>query len=145
PTPPRPPLLRNEAARRVTGTQGIAVLEGLRGGAGVMAIRVRCACGRALTVRDESAGKKGRCPACQQVVRVPRPAEQPEPEVKAEPVVVWTAPETGLPGLVALTPDSLCLAPLVLRGAMEKARQELEGGRPPEMVMKGAGGSLVPL
>ena len=36
-----------------------------------MAIRVRCSQGHALKVRDELAGKVGRCPVCKSVVRVP--------------------------------------------------------------------------
>jgi hypothetical protein len=44
-----------------------------------MAIRVVCACGKEINVKDELAGKKIRCPACQMVVAVPQagPSEAP--------------------------------------------------------------------
>jgi hypothetical protein len=45
-------------------------------------ITFSCACGKSIKVKDEHAGKKGKCPACQQVVRVPKP----------EPVAVESAP-----------------------------------------------------
>ncbi len=43
-----------------------------------MSIRVNCACGRALSVKDEHAGRKVRCPACQAVVPVPEAAASPD-------------------------------------------------------------------
>jgi hypothetical protein len=45
-------------------------------------ITFSCACGKTIRVKDEHAGKKGKCPACRQVVRVPKP----------EPVVAESAP-----------------------------------------------------
>ena len=36
-----------------------------------MAIKVTCSCGRVLNVKDELAGKKGRCPSCGNVLQVP--------------------------------------------------------------------------
>jgi len=38
-----------------------------------MAVKVRCACGKVLSFRDEHGGKKGRCPACGQSFRIPAP------------------------------------------------------------------------
>ncbi len=38
-----------------------------------MAIKVVCACGKKLAVKDELAGKKVKCPACQKPMRVPKP------------------------------------------------------------------------
>ncbi len=38
-----------------------------------MAIQVICGCGRAFTVKDEFAGRRGKCPGCGQGVTVPRP------------------------------------------------------------------------
>ena len=39
----------------------------------VMAITVRCECGKEFETGDENAGRKGRCPVCQRVVIVPQP------------------------------------------------------------------------
>jgi DNA-directed RNA polymerase subunit RPC12/RpoP len=36
-----------------------------------MAIRFRCGCGREISLKDEYAGKKGKCPACGMVIRAP--------------------------------------------------------------------------
>ena len=49
-----------------------------------MAITFNCSCGRVITVKDEYAGKMGKCPACKQVVQVPMP-EAPEPAAIEEP------------------------------------------------------------
>jgi prepilin-type processing-associated H-X9-DG protein len=38
-----------------------------------MAIVVRCECGKELRTRDENAGKRARCPACQRELIVPQP------------------------------------------------------------------------
>jgi hypothetical protein len=43
-----------------------------------MAIRFNCSCGREMNVKDSLAGKKGKCPACGQIVEVPASSE-PEP------------------------------------------------------------------
>lgn len=43
-----------------------------------MPIVVRCTCGKALSVKDELAGKRVRCPACKAVLEVP-PAERAAP------------------------------------------------------------------
>ena len=42
-------------------------------------------CGKTLNVKPESAGKKGRCPACQQIIEIPR-AEEAQPAPPAAPV-----------------------------------------------------------
>jgi hypothetical protein len=57
-----------------------------------MPIQVTCACGARLTVRDEAAGRKVKCPKCASPVSIPAP----EPEiVPVEPVldVLPPAPE----------------------------------------------------
>jgi hypothetical protein len=36
-----------------------------------MAITMVCECGKRLSVKDEHAGKRGKCPACQRVLRIP--------------------------------------------------------------------------
>jgi hypothetical protein len=45
-----------------------------------MPIKVACACGKKLSVKDEHAGKTLKCPACQKPLRVPKPAAADEPE-----------------------------------------------------------------
>lgn len=44
-----------------------------------MPIRVSCACGKSLTVKDELAGKAVKCPGCQQVVRIPAAGQPARP------------------------------------------------------------------
>ncbi len=43
-----------------------------------MAIKVACACGKKLAVKDELAGKKVKCPACQKLLSIPKPKVQAE-------------------------------------------------------------------
>ncbi|HQX50905.1 MAG TPA: hypothetical protein PLR25_13410, partial [Planctomycetaceae bacterium] len=38
-----------------------------------MAIKVKCDCGKALSVKEEFAGRRVKCPACQALLRVPKP------------------------------------------------------------------------
>ena len=38
-----------------------------------MAIKLKCDCGKALSVKDEAAGKRVKCPGCQTLLRVPKP------------------------------------------------------------------------
>ena len=38
-----------------------------------MPIPIKCACGKKLSLKDELAGKKVKCPACQKVLSVPKP------------------------------------------------------------------------
>ncbi|MGB2796583.1 MAG: hypothetical protein WBD52_11805, partial [Phycisphaerae bacterium] len=44
-----------------------------------MPIAVRCACGKEYKFKDQYAGRRAKCPACGQVVRIPgaRPAGRP--------------------------------------------------------------------
>src|SRR5690606_979584 len=37
----------------------------------IMPIRLKCTCGKVLSVRDELAGKAVKCPGCQTVLRIP--------------------------------------------------------------------------
>ena len=39
----------------------------------LMPIKVACACGKKLAVKDELAGKKVKCPACQKLLSIPKP------------------------------------------------------------------------
>src|SRR5262245_27992030 len=118
-----------------------------------MPISVRCECGKALRARDESAGKKVRCPGCGRAVAVPagnaEAAAPPKPKGKkgrkrAGVAYVWTPPDTGLPAFVALTRDTLYLAPWVRTSKAEEAVGRLEDGEPPEEVF-GRGDAIVPL
>lgn len=42
-----------------------------------MPIRVKCACGKGLSVKDELAGKRIKCPGCGEALPVPRPKDAP--------------------------------------------------------------------
>jgi hypothetical protein len=48
-----------------------------------MAIVVRCECGKELRTRDENAGRRARCPACQRELIVPKPEVLPDSEFVA--------------------------------------------------------------
>jgi hypothetical protein len=54
-----------------------------------MPITLRCDCGRALRVKDEFAGRKGRCPHCGTVLAIPAPEVEAEEDayevLRAEP------------------------------------------------------------
>jgi hypothetical protein len=50
-----------------------------------MAIPVSCACGKKLSVKDEFAGRKVKCPACQKLLKVPAAEEFAEDEFADEP------------------------------------------------------------
>ncbi len=65
-----------------------------------MAITFTCACGREITVKDGLAGRRGKCPACGQVVVVPLP-EEPEtvvPETQAVEEAVAVPEAEAAPG-----------------------------------------------
>lgn len=48
-----------------------------------MPIRVKCSCGKALSVKDELAGKKVKCPGCASAIPVPKAAPAPAPGKQA--------------------------------------------------------------
>ena len=50
-----------------------------------MPIETICSCGRALTLRDELAGKLVRCPACAGTLNVPLPADEVVEDIVAGP------------------------------------------------------------
>jgi len=56
-----------------------------------MPIQLKCSCGKAVSVRDELAGKAVKCPACQSVLRIPaagtaqKPASGGAPKQAAQP------------------------------------------------------------
>lgn len=49
-----------------------------------MPIQVECACGKSMRVKDEWAGKKARCPACQGILVVPTPTKTKTPPPEEE-------------------------------------------------------------
>jgi len=49
-------------------------------------IEIACDCGKRIRVKDEHAGKKGKCPGCGNVVRIPMSEAKPEPAAVLEPV-----------------------------------------------------------
>ncbi len=40
-----------------------------------MSIQVKCQCGKRLQMKDTLAGKSVRCPGCEELLRIPRPAK----------------------------------------------------------------------
>ncbi|HOD83416.1 MAG: hypothetical protein BWX88_03786 [Planctomycetes bacterium ADurb.Bin126] len=66
-----------------------------------MSILVRCVCGKAMNVKDEHAGKRGRCPACGAIIDIPAatttqpstpPATAPRPAATTLPAGPPVAP-----------------------------------------------------
>jgi DNA-directed RNA polymerase subunit RPC12/RpoP len=47
-----------------------------------MAIKVACACGKKLSVKDEHAGKRVKCPACGSVLVIPKRERRPKERVR---------------------------------------------------------------
>ncbi len=68
-----------------------------------MSIQVICECGKSYKLKDETAGKKVRCPNCQAVIRVPADmgsaadtsANMPDPLPSQEPAKA-SRPESGI-------------------------------------------------
>jgi hypothetical protein len=55
----------------------LAVVEGLSIKEGLMAIQVRCSCGKQVQAAGEQAGRNVRCPSCQRLLIVPGEPEEP--------------------------------------------------------------------
>jgi hypothetical protein len=74
-----------------------------------MAIKLSCShCKRALRVKDELAGKRVKCPGCQQVLIVPEPAH-PHAEVEALAAAAWSEePATAAPAPAPTILDFPC-------------------------------------
>lgn len=72
-----------------------------------MAIRVTCSCGRELNVKDELAGKKGKCPQCGRVIQVPT-LEEIAVQTEAERAAPEPAPQESAAG-VEETPTKRCV------------------------------------
>ncbi len=61
-----------------------------------MPITVNCKCGKSMQVRDEWAGRMGKCPACKQPVQVPNPeVNDEEEEIIAAEVLDDDRPSRG--------------------------------------------------
>ena len=70
-----------------------------------MPIRVQCACGKSMAVKDEFAGKAVKCPGCQKTIRVPAatttapPAAASKSKAATRPAAAASAAQGGLGGL----------------------------------------------
>lgn len=65
-----------------------------------MPIQIKCDCGKMLRVKDESAGKKVRCPNCQAILTVPQPEPmlvEPDPEEPMAVAVTAAPPKKSPP------------------------------------------------
>lgn len=73
-----------------------------------MPIAVQCSCGQKMNVPDHLAGKQGKCPKCQQLLRIPAPVANPAttqaPTQKSAPPKAasqkMAAPDPGLASLL---------------------------------------------
>src|SRR5688500_1038382 len=62
------------AARRVCQFGQSSSAGRFRRGYVAMAIAFSCPCGRKINAKDEQAGKRVKCPACQQPITIPNPS-----------------------------------------------------------------------
>ncbi len=62
-----------------------------------MPIRVTCQCGQSLNVPDSMAGKSGKCPKCQQVVKIPETSSAPAETAKPKATQKQAKPVAGSP------------------------------------------------
>ena len=96
-----------------------------------MPIVVRCACGKEYHFKDEYAGRRAKCPACGQVVRIPgtrppgtpmprRPSREASPEGEQSRTVVLAA--LGFAGFVILVGIGLVVYFLFFSGPAPRAR-----------------------
>jgi len=95
-----------------------------------MPIAVRCACGKEYHFKDEYAGRRAKCPACGQVVRIPgarppgtpmprRPSREASPEGEQSRTVVLAA--LGFAGFVILVGIGLVVYFLFFSGPAPRA------------------------
>jgi hypothetical protein len=95
-----------------------------------MAISFSCPCGKKLNVKDELAGKRGKCPACGELLTIPQPAKPAQewslapledelkpvtpPTKSAKPPVVFQKPSAGTAAATPKNAASSSPAPLDL-------------------------------
>jgi len=73
-----------------------------------MAIRVQCAgCGAVMNVRDDMAGKRGKCPHCGNIIEVPQPAPTAQPPPPPPPPPPPVSP-AGAPFYAGGPPGKTC-------------------------------------
>lgn len=65
-----------------------------------MSIRVECACGRKLSIKDEMAGRRVKCPTCENVLTVPKASAKPKSieddhDAVASDAVTFAVAESG--------------------------------------------------
>src|SRR4051794_27375237 len=88
-----------------------------------MAIQVSCQCGKQLRVKDEYAGRKGKCPACGGVIQIPA-AEPDLFDLKDEPAV---APKKVAPPPPRPSPVS---APMAARSPQPRTSPQMMKAKP---------------
>jgi hypothetical protein len=80
-----------------------------------MPIDVRCECGHELSVADEMAGRKGRCPTCDTVIEIPAPKGAPKPPpARPSPAAAPAAPAYRLTNGLAAVLGYLAFLSLLL-------------------------------
>jgi predicted RNA-binding Zn-ribbon protein involved in translation (DUF1610 family) len=67
-----------------------------------MSIAVTCSCGKKLQVKDELAGKRGKCPACGALLTIPQPPSSPPLAQLAPPL--QSPPPRATPAATSLAP-----------------------------------------
>jgi ribosomal protein L40E len=101
-----------------------------------MPIKFKCACGATLQAKDEQAGKRTKCPNCQQVVAIPRPASASAPKPgKAELALDEepgkpTCPHCG----AALPPSAVICVKCGYNTQTGRAAEEAQGKPTPTIV-----------
>lgn len=83
-----------------------------------MPIKLTCACGKKLSVKDEMAGRRVKCPACQKAVNVPKP------DVEESPIDEWDLTDTAEDNSddAVSQPSRSARKPLVSRGSTQGKR-----------------------
>lgn len=82
-----------------------------------MPIQVTCQCGYSLNAPDSMAGKSGKCPKCQQMIKVPGAASSP---AKGAPAASSTGPKSPVGSKKTESPMA-AVAPSALDGLLESA------------------------
>ncbi|MEQ1827289.1 MAG: hypothetical protein ABL921_15135 [Pirellula sp.] len=88
-----------------------------------MPIRVTCQCGHSLAVPDQMAGKAGKCPKCQQIIKIPVASS-----AQANPAAQKNSGAASKPPQPAKPPQPMAIAPSALEGLFEAAGLEKKKG-----------------